>query len=75
MIALFFYRPSPLLIVIALLAAPHLWSVLRGTEAARREYYLTSMETRVSYSMLYLGLAVFLAIMCHDLSEQLPKAF
>jgi Zn-dependent protease len=75
LIALFFYRPSPLLIVIALLAAPHLWSVLRGTEAARREYYLTSMETRVSYSMLYLGLAAFLAIMCHDLSEQLPKAF
>ena len=75
LIALFFYRPSPLLIVIALLAAPHLWRVLRGTEAARREYYLTSMETRVSYSMLYLGLAAFLAIMCHDLSEQLPKAF
>jgi Zn-dependent protease len=75
LIALFFYRPSPLLIVIALLAAPHLWSVLRGTEAARREYYLTSMGTRVSYSVLYLGLAGFLAIMCHDLSEQLPKAF
>jgi Zn-dependent protease len=75
LIALFFYRPSPLLIVIALLAAPHIWSVLRGTEANNREYYLSSMETRVSYATLYIGLAAFLAIMCHDLSEQLPKAF
>jgi Zn-dependent protease len=75
LIALFFYRPSPLLIVIALLAAPHIWSVIRGKEAENREYYLSSIETRVSYATLYLGLAAFLAIMCHDLSTQLPKAF
>jgi hypothetical protein len=32
------------------------------------------METRLSYSALYLGLAGYLAIMCHDLAEELPRA-
>ena len=73
LIALFFYRPSPLLVVIALLAAPHIWSVLRGHDT-NTPYYLASIETRLSYGALYLGLAGYLAIMCHDLSEQLPRA-
>jgi Zn-dependent protease len=73
LIALFFYRPSPLLIVIALLAAPHLWSLWRGTGQSRA-YYVANAETRLSYAALYLGLAAFLAIMAHDLAEELPRA-
>lgn len=78
LIGLFFYRPSPLLILMAILAAPQTWKAwksLRGQMPdAERTYYLASAETRYSYGTLYLGLAGFLAMMCHELYEELPRA-
>jgi Zn-dependent protease len=75
LIGLFFYRPSPLLILIAILAAPQVWKVIRGQETEQeRAYYVTSAETRFSYGLTYIALAGFLAIMCHDLSLELPRA-
>lgn len=79
LIGLFFYRPSPLLILMAILAAPQTWKAwksLRGDVSdAERTYYLAKPETRYSYGALYLGLAGFLAIMCQELHEELPRAF
>lgn len=75
LIGLFFYRPSPLLILIAVLAAPQVWKVLRGHETEEeRAYYMTDAETRLSYGAAYIVLAGFLAIMCHELSLELPSA-
>jgi Zn-dependent protease len=78
LIALFFYRPSPLLILMALLAAPQAWKAwksLRGElSEEERKYYLASAEARYSYGALYLGLAGFLAVMCNELHKELPKA-
>lgn len=78
LIGLFLYRPSPLLILMALLAAPQAWKAwksLRGQlSEAEHAYYLASAETRYSYGALYLGLAGFLAIMCHELHTELPRA-
>jgi Zn-dependent protease len=76
LIALFFYRPSPLLILIAILAAPSVLKVIRGHETEEeRAYYVTSAETRFSYGVTYLALAGFLAVMCHELSLELPRGF
>jgi Zn-dependent protease len=79
LVGLFFYRPSPLLILMALLAAPQAWKAwkaLRGEQTDEEQaYYLASAETRFSYGALYLGLAGFLAVMCHDLHEELPRGF
>ena len=74
LIGLFFYRPSPLLVLIALMAAPQVWKVIRGHETdEERAYYMTSIETRLSYGLTYIALAGFLALMCHDLSLELPR--
>jgi Zn-dependent protease len=76
LVVLFFYRPSPLLILIAILAAPNVLKVIRGHETEEeRAYYVTSAETRFSYGVTYLALAGFLAIMCHELSLELPRGF
>ena len=73
LIALFFVWPSPLLIVMAFLAAPAVMQAMRGeTTPEQRAYYTVSVETRLSYGALYLALAGFLAIMCHELHEELP---
>ncbi|WP_293368688.1 site-2 protease family protein [Nevskia sp.] len=74
LVALFFWRPSPLLILMVVLAWPRLveaWRGIRSPEQAA--YYEASLETRTSYGLLYLGLAAFLAIMCHELHGELPR--
>jgi hypothetical protein len=47
---------------------------LRGIRGeAEQAYYTVSPEARVQYTALYLGLAGFLAIMCHELHQELPR--
>lgn len=72
LVALFFYRPSPLLILMAMLALPSVLKAWRGIGAQEQTYYTVNAETRVSYSAVYLGLAAFLAIMCEELHAELP---
>ncbi|MCC7257978.1 MAG: site-2 protease family protein [Gammaproteobacteria bacterium] len=73
--ALFFVSPSPMLILIALLAAPQVWAVLRGrAEAAMPAgYYETPTALRLRYAVWYLGLAAFLALMSHEVHLRLGQ--
>jgi len=74
LLAMFIYRPSPLLILMALLAAPQVMKAWRGHRTAEElAYYNVSMETRTTYATFYLGLLIFLAVMCHDLQQELPR--
>ncbi len=73
LIGLFFWRPSPLLILVAVFAAPQVFKALRYDAAApeNQAYYSTSLETKMTYGFYYLGLLAFLAVMCFDLHEML----
>jgi Zn-dependent protease len=72
LIGLFFWRPSPLLILIAVLAVPQLWRALKGEDAMPADYYAaTPAGTRAEYALIYLGLVSFLAVMSHDVYEML----
>ena len=74
LVALFFYSPSPLLILMAVLALPNVVKAWRGIRTPEdRRYYDVKPETRLSYGVLYLGLAAFLAIMCEQLHAELPR--
>lgn len=75
LVAVFLWRPSPLLILLALVAAPQVWRVLTGraTPEHAPDYYTVTAEQRVSYALTYFGLAAFLAVMCHELHEILPR--
>lgn len=74
LVALFFYRPSPLLIMMAVLALPHVMKAWRGIRSPEEQtYYSVRPETRLSYAALYLALAAFLAIMCEQLHAELPR--
>jgi Zn-dependent protease len=71
--ALFFYRPSPMLILIAILAYPQLKAALSGRHERPPEYYQVPREARINYAVIYLGLAAFLAIMSYDLHEMIGR--
>jgi Zn-dependent protease len=65
MIALMFYRPSPLLILICILAIPALkkaWN-FDGSAEENRAYYSASMAMKTEYGIFYIGLAAYLAVM------------
>ena len=73
LIALFFWRPSPILILLAILAAPQVWKAWKYDANAPENiaYYQVSLETKVTYGVYYLALAAFLAIMSHDVHQML----
>ena len=46
---------------------------MRGEESEEeRRYHIVSMETRITYGLVYLGLVIFLAMMSYELHKELP---
>ena len=70
LLGMMLYQPSPMLVVIAVLAIPHVLHAWRG-EAPRPDYYAVSAETRLEYALMYLGLAILLALMTYRLHAEL----
>jgi len=68
LVALFLYRPNPLLLIVALLAGPQLLAAWRHNPSApeAKAYYEVGSATRWRYAFWYLGLAAFLALMAYD---------
>ena len=74
LIALFVYNPSPVFIIIALLAAPSMLRAWRGGTAEHERYYDVPLATRAQYALVYLVLLAFLGIMTYELHQELPRA-
>jgi len=73
LLGLFLWRPSPLLVVMAVLSAPQVMKAFRYDPAAPENaaYYSATVESRLTYAAIYLGLAGFLAVMSYDVHEML----
>ena len=76
LVGLFFVRPSPVLILIAILAVPQVMKAWRFDPSSpeNRDYYAVSMEHKVTYGAAYIGLAAFLAVMSHDVHQMIEGA-
>jgi Zn-dependent protease len=70
LVGVFFLMPSPILILIALLAAPQ-YDAAAPENAA---YYGVPIKTKVEYALYYIVLLAFLAVMAHDVHEMLQAA-
>lgn len=73
LVALFIYRPSPMLLIVALLAAPQVLKALRYDRNApgNLAYYAIPAAKKLEYGVTYLGLVVTLAIMAYEVHERL----
>ena len=69
--ALFFLHPSPMLILVGLLAVPQLKQAWSGASDAAAGYYDTPLDKRINYGVMYLALVAFLAIMSYGIHENL----
>jgi Zn-dependent protease len=76
MLALMLYRPSPLLVLIAILAIPSLRRAWNYDAKAPENiaYYGVPMELKIEYGCFYLGLAAYLAIMTESVYGMLHGA-
>ncbi len=74
LIGLFIWHPSPLLILMALMAAPKVIEAWQGiTTKEQEKYYDILLTTRINYAIIYLSMVVFLALVTQSLYEQLPN--
>lgn len=73
LLAAFYYSPSPILILIALMAAPQVMAAFRYDPNAPENlrYYGVAKSVKLEYAAIYLMLAAGLAIMTYSVHEQL----
>ncbi len=71
--ALFYWRPSPMLLLMALIAAPQVWKAFkfRRDSEEGQGYYAVSSAVKWQYGLIYVGLLGFLAVMTYDVHELL----
>jgi Zn-dependent protease len=74
LVALFIFHPSPMFLVIALLAWPQLRMAWHGIppELAQRQ---APPQVRLNYGVAYLGLVAFLGAMSYSLHQDLATAY
>lgn len=75
LVAVFFYHPNPMLILIAVLAIPQVWRYFKNKEENPEEqaYYDVPLETKIMYGTYYLALLIFLAMMVDGVHQLLPR--
>ena len=77
LIGLWAYWPSPILILVSVLAIPQLLKAWRydPNDPANRAYYGVPLAIRAQWSLLYIGLVIVLALFIQQSHELLPKRF
>jgi Zn-dependent protease len=73
LIGLFLWHPSPILILMAILAAPQVWRAFKFDPEApeNQAYYSVAPAKRLEYATYYLALAAFLALISYETHEML----
>jgi len=73
LLALLFYRPSPALILIVIVAIPQLLAAWRydPRDPQNIAYYNATPELRLEYGAMYFGLAAVLAVMTYSVHQML----
>ncbi len=71
--AMLWFHFSMILLLVAILAAPHVLAALRfdKNHPANQQYYDVTPRVRWEYGLLYVGLIAFLAYMTNDVQRQL----
>jgi Zn-dependent protease len=75
LLALMLYRPSPMLVIVVILAVPQLMKAWRYDPKAPENvaYYGVPLQIRLEYGGAYLALAALLSVMTYDVHEMLSQ--
>ncbi len=75
LVGLWLYWPSPILILVSVLAIPHLMAAWRYDPQAPANiaYYNVPNSVRAQWGLLYLGLVIVLALFIQEAQDLLPR--
>jgi Zn-dependent protease len=71
LVALYVWRPNPLLIIVMILALPNAWAAIRGKVPAPVNPELAGIGLRARFAAEYLGLVCFLTLMAFEVHSRL----
>lgn len=71
LLGVFLWQPSPILLLVAVLAAPQLWAAYKQSKEPQTNYYKSDKMTRIRYGFQYLALVVFLSVLAFESHEAL----
>jgi Zn-dependent protease len=73
LVAILFYSPSPILLIIAIIAFPQLMKAWNYDPKAPENlaYYGVPLQTKLEYGVLYLALTAYLSVMTFQVHEML----
>jgi len=73
LVAILFYRPSPILLIVAIIAFPQLMKAWNYNPKAPENlaYYGVPLQTKLEYGGLYLALTAYLSVMTFQVHEML----
>src|SRR6185369_2075465 len=73
LLAMLIYRPSPVLLLVAIFSFPQLVKAWKYDPQAPENvaYYQTPVQTKLEYGALYLALTAYLAVMTYEVHEML----
>jgi Zn-dependent protease len=71
LVALYAWRPNPLLIIVMILALPNAWAAIRGKVPVPVNPELAGIGLRARFAAEYLGLVCFLTLMAFEVHSQL----
>ena len=75
LVGLFILHPSPMFLLIAILAWPQLRMAWKGVAPQDAAYYQVPVQTRITYGVYYLGLVAFLGAMTYSLHQNLQAVY
>ena len=75
LVVLFILHPSPMYLLIAILAWPKLRQAWSGTPQENAAYYDVPVQVRINYGICYLGLVAFLGAMTYSLHQGLALTY
>lgn len=73
LVVTFFIIPNPLIILIAIIAAPQIWAAWKGENPMPPIYYSVSAKVRSKYLVQYLVLLGFLTVMSAGVHETMSE--
>jgi Zn-dependent protease len=73
LLAMLYYRPSPLLVLIAIVSIPQIIRAWKYDPKAPENvaYYGVALQTKLEYGSLYLALTAYLCIMTYEVHEMI----
>ena len=76
LLAMLYYRPSPVLVMIAIISLPQIVRAWKYDPRAPENvaYYGVPLPTKLEYGSLYLALTAYLSIMTYEVHEMINRA-